>query len=238
MCPRCSKCISVRPSPRSVRTTVTSSWRSSPGVSENVSTSRSGATTSWYSPVQRISWRPGPQSIVARHAPPGRTSITTVESGTSHSTPPNQSAKRSGSVHSRQTRSRGASNTRVVVKPPLKGDRSGIVSQSLVETVEARLPEPTVVVEPVNGVLERHRAEPGRPQLRAAPTLDQAGALKHAQVLAHGLAADGKRRRELVDRGLALHEPREDRPPGGIGERGEGRAELVEGHALPNHLVC
>ena len=78
-----------------------------------------GRGTSWYSPVQRISRRPGPQNIVARQAPPGRTSIETVESGISHSSPPNQSAKRSGSVHSRQTRSRGAAKTRVVVKPPV-----------------------------------------------------------------------------------------------------------------------
>lgn len=70
------------------------------GWSDTVKTSRSGAATSRYSPVQRISRRSGPQNIVARQAPPGRTSIETVESGISHSAPPNQSAKRSGSVHS------------------------------------------------------------------------------------------------------------------------------------------
>ena len=37
----------------------------------------------------------------------------TVETGTSASGPPNQSANRSGSVHSLHTRSRGASKTRV-----------------------------------------------------------------------------------------------------------------------------
>ena len=95
-----------------------------------VKTSRSGAATSWYSPVQRISWRLGPQNIVARQAPPGRTSIETVESGISHSTPPNQSAKRSGSVHSRQTRSRGAAKTRVVVKPPVPNGAAQSSSRS------------------------------------------------------------------------------------------------------------
>src|SRR6516165_10349092 len=124
-----------------------------------VKTSRSGAVTSWYSPVHRIMRRSGPQNIVARQAPPGRTSIETVESGTSQSTPPNQSAKLSGSVHSRQTRSRGAAKTRVVVKPPVPyGSASAIVSQPLIHAIEATLPERAVAVEPVRGVLQRHRA--------------------------------------------------------------------------------
>jgi hypothetical protein len=50
--------------------------------------------------------RSGPANIVAHHAPPGLTSIETVEMGTSDSGPPNQSADGSGSVHSPHTRSR------------------------------------------------------------------------------------------------------------------------------------
>src|SRR5207253_1429813 len=103
--------------PRSVRTTHTSSYLSSPGWSEIVNTSRSGSATSRYSPFHWISRWPGLANIVARHAPPGLTSIETVESGTSDSGPPNQSAKRAGSVHSFHTRSRGASNTRLIVIP-------------------------------------------------------------------------------------------------------------------------
>src|SRR3712207_8891003 len=40
-------------------------------------------------------------------------------------------------------------------------------------------------------------------------------------------------------RGLAVHEPREDRPPAGIGERMECGAELVGGHRItkPSSLV-
>jgi hypothetical protein len=57
--------------------------------------------------------------------------MVTVDSGTSDSVPPNQSAKRSGSVHSRHTRSRRASNTRVMAIPyspvPLGAPRSAIV---------------------------------------------------------------------------------------------------------------
>src|SRR5207249_4903122 len=76
---------------------------------------------SWYSPCHWISRRSGPANIVARHAPPALTSIETVETGTSAAPPPYQSAKRSGSVHSFHTTSRGASKTRVIVIPSPPG---------------------------------------------------------------------------------------------------------------------
>lgn len=89
-----------------------------------------------------------------------------VEMGTSDSGPPNQSANGSGSVHSPHTRSRGASNTRVILirwflvsgvggsdmpaplrlGPPLRG------SQALVQAIEAAFPEPAVGVEPLDDV--------------------------------------------------------------------------------------
>lgn len=53
------------------------------------------------------------RTIVARHSPPGRTSIETVESGAVYGSVPNQLAKCSGSVQAFQTSSRGASRTRV-----------------------------------------------------------------------------------------------------------------------------
>src|SRR5215212_3567302 len=116
--------------------------------------------------------------MVARQAPPGRTSIATVWSGTSASAPPNQSANASGSVHSRQTRSRGASSTRVIAKP----SRTSLIEPPL-HGVEALLPEAAVGLEPLGRVTQRRTAQPRRAQLRRAATLDQAGALEHAQVL-------------------------------------------------------
>lgn len=80
------------------------------------------------------------------------------------------------------------------------------------------------------GVLERDRTQTGRALLRRAPSFDQARVFEHPEVLADRLGAHGKRRGELVDRGLAFHEAREDRPPSGIGERREGRVELVDKH--------
>src|SRR4051794_942396 len=203
--------------------TTTSSCGASSGWSENVSTSRSGGCTSMYSPFQRIS-RP-PCSMVARHAPPGRTSISTVSSGTSAAAPPNQSANACGSVHSRQTRSRGAARTRVTVRPS-----RGSLTEPLLHRVEAVLPEGAVGLEPLGRVAQRRAAQARRPKLRAAPALDEAGALEHPQVLRDRLKGHRERRGELVDRRLALDEPREDRPPGRIGERGERGAELVDGH--------
>src|SRR5262245_27474626 len=200
----------------------------SPGWSDTVNTSRSGSTTSRYSPCQWISTRPA--SIVIRHAPPARTSIATVWSGTSPLGAPNQSANASGSVHSRHTRSRGAWNTRVSeMSASSSAIRAGIlpVAQPPVQPVEARLPEASIAVEPRGHLAQRLSAQPRRPQLGVAAALDQAGALEHPQVLGDRLHGDRERRRDLLDARLALGEASEDRAPRGIGERGEGRIELV-----------
>ena len=79
---------------------------------------------------------------MSRHVPPGRTSMATEVSGTSAVGAPNQSAKASGSVHSRQTRSRGASKTRVIMMP------LSAIAQAGVELVEPVLPEGTIVLQP------------------------------------------------------------------------------------------
>src|SRR4051812_11378034 len=229
MVPCCSRSISVRPSPRSVSTTTMSSPGTSSGWSDIVSTSRAGGSTSRDSPCQRISWRPGPKYIVARHAPPGRTAIATLSSGTSASGPPNQSAKRSGSVHSRQTRSRGASNTRVIVRPRRRSG-AGSAIEALPEGVEAVLPEAAVVLEPLGRVAQRRAAQPGRAQLGRPPAFDQARPLEHAQVLRHGLERYRERRGELVHGRLAFDEPGEDRAAGRVGEGGERGAELIDRH--------
>src|SRR3954471_11224992 len=116
--------------------------------------------------------------MLARHAPPGRTSIATLSSGTSASGPPNQSANASGSVHSRQTRSRGASRTRVIVQP----GRPSLTEPPL-HGVKALLPEAAVGLEPLGRVGQRRTAQARRAQLRGAAAFDQAGALEDAEML-------------------------------------------------------
>src|SRR5215211_6031985 len=241
--PRCSKSISVRPSPRSVSWTITSSYTSSSGWSEMVKTSRSGSTTSRYVPFHWISCRLGPANIVARSAPPSVTSIETVETGTSASGPPNQSANRSGSVHSFQTRSRGTPKTRVIVipaSPATSGFRSVILGrlEACFEAVEAAFPERTILLEPSDGVLQRRRSQPRGPKLRRATTGDQPGLLQHLEVLGDRLDADRKGLGQLVDCGLTGHEPSQDRPACWVGEGREGTAELVGCHLYSgSHLI-
>ena len=78
-----------------------------------------------------------------------------------------------------------------------------------------------------------------------APRLQQTGRLEDVEVLRDGLSrqADLMTRREpgadLEQRlPVALAQLVEDRPPRGIGERGEGCAELVDGHcAKPIGLI-
>src|SRR5829696_3322025 len=197
-------------------------------------TSLSGSITSRNSPFQRISRRSGPAYIVARHAPPSRTSIATVATGTSAWSPPNQSAKRSASVHSRHTRSRGASNTRVTLKPfcsPIAGAFLGR-SQARLEPVEAALPEATVLLKPRGRVAERRALQPRRAQLGGPSARDQPRVLEDLQVLGDRLDGDRERLRELAHARVALGEPVEDRTARRVRECRERAAELVDGHLL------
>jgi hypothetical protein len=85
--------------------------------------------------------------------------------------------------------------------------------------------------------LQRGAAQARGAQLRGAAALDEAGVLEHAQVLGHRLHADRERSRELVDGRLAVGEAGKDRAPRRIGERGEGRAELIGGHYSALRLI-
>src|SRR5918994_1030476 len=112
--------------------------------------------------------------MVSCHAPPTRTSIATEDSGISFCGPPNQSANRSGSVHSFHTRSRGASNTRTSVKPS--------VTQPCLQGVEAVVPEATVLQQPLDGLPHPLALHPRRAELRPAAAGDEARLLQHLEV--------------------------------------------------------
>src|SRR5437867_7866853 len=154
--------------------------------------------------------------------------MATVSRGTSESGPPNQSANAWASVHSFQTVSRGASNTRVIAMP-----YSAIVTlQPLLHPVEAALPEAAVALEPVRRVLQRRRAQSRGTALRRTATLDQACPLEHSKMLRDRLDADRERLGQLVHRRVTVAEPLEDCAPGWIGERCERGAEAIRGHLL------
>src|SRR6266568_3151899 len=104
-----------------------------------------------------------------------------------------------------------------------------------IELVEALLPVAPVVLDPVGDALERIGLEPAGPPLRLAAALDQARALEHLQVLGDGGKADVEGLGEFHHRDFARGEAREDRAPRGVGEGGEGGAEVIGLH-LTNRL--
>lgn len=56
---------------------------------------------------------------------------------------------------------------------------------------------------------------------RDLPTRDQPRLLQHLQMPRHRLLSQVERRRQRLDRGIAVRQLRNDRHPGGIGQRGE-----------------
>src|SRR6188768_2960128 len=112
----------------------------------------------------------------------------------------------------------------------LGGRRSAFrleLSEVLIETIEALLPEPPVARRKGGNLTQGAGVELARAVLRLPAARDEACMLEHAQVLRDGGAAHVERRREFRDGGWSRRETREDRAPGGIGERREGRAETV-----------
>src|SRR5918999_3519581 len=144
----------------------------------NVHTMRSGLTISRYSP-----WNPWSSSPSARctmrQVPPGRKSISQL--AISYFRGPHQFDMCSQELCASNTRSRGASKTRVMTisrsdgvvtvsllsVPPmaLLLSSSLEVVQVLVQPVVALLPEPTVPLGPLRDLLQGSRLEAGRPPL-------------------------------------------------------------------------
>src|SRR4051794_4229733 len=178
-----------------------------------------------------MTWSSGPR-ITAVHLPPSRTSISISSIAILYVGPPYQSAKRSGSVHSRQTSLRGASKVQFISMSGLSATEASLHS------LESALPEAPVAVDPLGGFPEGIAVDAGGPELCRAAARDQAGALEDLEVLGDGLHADRERLGELAHRRLAGCQPLQDRPPGGIGEGGEGPVELIGGHgAVLNQMV-
>src|SRR3954452_283262 len=165
---------------------------------------------------------------------------------------PNQRFRCSASVNRRQTRSRGASTTRVMTKgcmPPASAGRVSVpaiarlscrlpqLAEVVLEPVEPLLPKGAVAVEPARRLLERlgGAAAQARPSLPAPR--DEAGALQHLQVLGDGRQAYREGPGQLRHRGLARGEPRQDGAPRRVRQGGEGGAERVGPHLLVNRSV-
>src|SRR5712691_1181219 len=228
--PSCSSRVSVS----------TETWPGMPSNS-NVHTMRSGRTISRNSPWKPNSW-PSETLCTIRHAPPGRKSISQLV--ISYLLGPHQFDMCSHEVCASNTRSRGASKTRVMTisrsdgvvtvswllsLPPIVLLLSSTLElvQVLVQPVVALLPEAAVPLGPLGDLLERPRLEPGGPPLPLPAPRDQPRPLEHLQVLRDRRQAHLERFRQLGDGGLPRRQPREDRPPRGIRERRERPVEPI-----------
>src|SRR5437867_3692922 len=162
----------------------------------NVHTMRSGRTISRNSPWNPSSSPSGPRCTI-RHLPPGRKSISQLAN--SYFLGPHQFDMCSHELCASNTRSRGASKTRVMTisrsdgvvtvsllpLPPIALLLSSSLElvQVLVETVVALLPEFPVPLRPLGDLLEGLRLEPRGPPLPIPAPGDEPGSLQHLEVL-------------------------------------------------------
>jgi hypothetical protein len=104
------------------------------------------------------------------------------------------------------------------------------------KAVEIVGPEALVAVQPIHRLLHRAGGQPARHRASDLLACDQAGIIKHIEMLDDRGKRDRKRLRQLADReALAIAEPRQQRAPRRIGKRSEG---AVQGFVLIlNHTV-
>src|SRR6266540_202481 len=232
----------VFPSRSSKVSVSTEMWPGMPSHS-NVHTMRSGRTISRNSPRNPCS-SPSELRCTIRQPPPGRKSRSHF--AISYFLGPHQCDMCSHDVCASNTRSRGASKTRVMTisrsdgvvivslllpLPPialLLSSRLELL-QVLLQPVVALLPEAAVPLGPLGDLLEWPRLEPGGPPLPLPASCDEPRPLQHLQVLRDRRQAHLERLRQLGDGSLPRRQPREDRPPRGIREGPEGAVQPFGG---------
>src|SRR5437016_3090120 len=102
------------------------------------------------------------------------------------------------------------------------------LAEVFVESLEALLPVPSVVPDPVGHVTKRLRLEPTRSPLGLPTLLDQPGSLKDPEVLRDGRQAEViERGSELSHRRLTLGQAGEDGPPCRICQGGKREAQGI-----------
>src|SRR5919108_1661299 len=148
--------------------------------------------------------------------------------------PLHQRRTRSGVVHARYTRCRGASNSRVTricssvgsvtVADPLVTAITFLLLEfveHVVEGAEALRPRAFVGLDPVVDGLERAAVEAVEPLAALVAHLDGADLAEHPQVLGHLRLRQAEEAHEVVHRALAAGERVEDLAPPGLGHRVE-----------------
>src|SRR6266581_3549635 len=137
-----------------------------------------------------------------RMAPPGFASNS--HTGFVNPWGPHHCATCFGSVHTLNTSSRGASNTRVRTNScsslamTFPVDMLFLlflyVAQVVIQPTEALCPERPVLRHPIRDVLEGCGSDPAGPPLRLAATCNQTGVFQHLKVPGNGGHTHGKRR--------------------------------------------
>ncbi len=100
-------------------------------------------------------------------------------------------------------------------------------AQVRIQLVEAVVPHPAVLIDPVQGAVECLRLEVAGPELRILAARDEPAALEHLEVFGHRGQRHVEGGSQLVDRGVAPGQAAHDGAPGRVGQRGEGRIEAL-----------
>ena len=115
--------------------------------------------------------------------------------------------------------------------------RFGGPPQMFVEFVEAFTPESPVELEPFRRRLQPFRMKPAAPELPLALLTNEIGVLEHAQVTRNRRQRNGEGFRQLLDGRFSRREPRNDRSPCRVGERGKGEVQIRCVHQLAYRLI-
>src|SRR5262245_18755769 len=169
---------------------------------------------------------------MARKVPPTRKSI--VACGQVKLLGPIQRFRCAALDQSANTNDGGASKTRTIRSSLSAIFLGAVIAFSFLELsevgghlVEALVPETPIDRQPVIDGPETFWLQLARPPLGLTRARDQAGFLQHLEMARHGGKADRERLGDLVDRRVALREPRQDGPPGRVREGREGGGEGV-----------
>src|SRR5580704_11488196 len=185
-----------------------------------------------------------------RHTPPGRMSKLSVVVVKPFG--PHHCARCLGSVKAAYTSSRGASNSRIPIiargsllrsrllfsatlrTPGFRAPALGScclrflgleLLQVIVEAVETLVVEAAIMFEPVIDLFQRARLNAARPPLRFAAARDQAGALKHLEMLRHRRQRHSEGLGQLEHRSVAKRQPRQNGAAGRISQCRKGGVE-------------
>ena len=103
------------------------------------------------------------------------------------------------------------------------------------QLIELEFPEAAVLLHPRRRVAHRRGDERRAPDAPLAPHARQSGAFEDPDMLRHGGQRHREPRRQITDGALAGGEAGDDRPAGGVGQRGKGAVERRG--LIVNHMV-